>query len=246
MTTKILKSLFIFTVFGYFMGCSSADKNSNTPEGLFKIAQEYDDAERYEIALQKYADVKNKFPYSSYATSAELAVADVHYKRESFAEAQIAYQNFRDLHPKHPKIDQVIFKTGMSFFQQLPETIDRDLTLANDAIYSFNEIVKNYPKSEFAIEAKEKRDKCYVMLAEKELYIGDYYLLHESYEASLNRYEIMLAKYPALGLDPKALLGAARAAAKADNDSKKQKYIEILTSKYANSDEAKLLKSKGL
>lgn len=228
------------------MGCSSADKNSTTPEGLFKIAQEYDEAERYEIALQKYADVKNKFPYSSFATASELAVADVHYKRESYAEAQIAYQNFRDLHPKHPKIDMVVFKTGMSFYQQLPETVDRDLTLANDAIYSFNDVIKNYPKSEYFIEAKEKRDKCFVMLAEKELYIGDFYLLHENYEASLNRYEIMLAKYPALGLDPKALLGAARAAAKADNDSKKQKYVELLTSKYENSNEAKLLKSKGL
>lgn len=246
MTTKILKSLFIFTVFGLFFGCSSAEKNSNTAEGLFKIAQEYDEAERFEVALQKYADVKNKFPYSSLATSAELAIADVHYKRESYAEAQIAYQNFRDLHPKHPKIDEVIFKTGMSFFQQLPDTIDRDLILANDAIYHFNEVIKNYPKSEHVVEAKDKRDRCYIMLAEKELYVGDFYLRSEDYEASLNRYETMMAKYPALGLDPKALLGAIRASAKAKNDLKKQKYIEVLTSKYANSEEAKTLKSEGL
>jgi len=246
MTTKILKSLFIFTVFGFFLGCSSAEKNSTTPEGLFKLAQEYDEAERYEVALQKYTDVKNKFPYSSYAATAELAIADVYYKRESFAEAQIAYQNFRDLHPKHAKIDYVIFRTAMSFYQQLPDTVDRDLTLANDAIYHFSEIIKNYPKSEYVNEAKEKRDKCYVMLAEKELYVGDFYLLHEEYGASLNRYEMMLAKYPALGLDPRALLGAARAAAKSDNDSKKQKYIETLISKYGNSDEAKLYNQKGL
>lgn len=244
MTTKILKSLFIFTVFGLFLGCSSKEKNANTPEGLFQIAKEYDDAERYEIALQKYADVKNKFPYSSLATASELAIADVHYKRESFAEAQIAYQNFRDLHPKHPKIDMVIFKTGMSFYQQLPDTVDRDLILANDAIYHFSEVIKNYPKSEFVAEAKEKRDKCYVMLAEKELYVADFYLMHEDFAASLNRYENLLAKYPALGLDPKALLGAIKAAAKSDNDQKKQKYIQILTSKYANSDEAKSLKTE--
>lgn len=246
MTTKILKSLFIFTVIGLFLGCSSKEKNANTAEGLYKIAQEYDDAERYEIALQKYADVKNKFPYSSLATSAELAVADVHYKQESFAEAQIAYQNFRDLHPKHAKIDYVIFKTGMSFYQQLPDTVDRDLILANDAIYAFNELIKNYPRSEFLIEAKEKRDKCFVMLAEKELYIGNFYLRHEDYAAALNRFEQMLAKYPALGLDPKGLLGAAKAAAKSDNDLKKQKYIDMLTTKYSDSDEAKSLKSKGL
>jgi outer membrane protein assembly factor BamD len=246
MTLKILKSLFILSVLSLFIGCASKEKDANTPEALFKIAQEYDEAERYEIAIQKYTDVKNKFPYSAFATSSELAIADVNYKRESFAESQIAYQNFRDLHPKHPKIDQVIFKTGMSFYQQLPDSVDRDLTLANDAIYHFNEVIKNYPKSEFIIEAKEKRDKCYTMLAEKELYVADFYLLHENYDAALNRYEVMLNKYPSIGLDPKALLGASRAANKLNNEAKKKKYSELLNSKYANSDEAKLLKTEGL
>ena len=149
MRTKTLKLLFIFTILSFVFGCASDEKNADTPEGAFKIAKEYEDAERFEVAIQKYSDVKNKFPYSSYATAAELAIADVQYKRESYPEAQIAYQNFRDLHPKHQKIDYVVFRTGMSYYLQLPETIDRDLSLATDAIYSFNELIKSYPNSEF-------------------------------------------------------------------------------------------------
>ncbi|MFZ3229578.1 MAG: outer membrane protein assembly factor BamD [Pseudobdellovibrio sp.] len=246
MTTKILKSLFIFAVLSFLFSCSTMEKDSSTAEGLYKIAQEYDTAERYEVALQKYGDVKNKFPYSSLAISSELAIADVNFKRESYAEAQIAYQNFRDLHPKHPKIDYVIYRTGMSFFQQLPDSIDRDLSLATDAIYHFGEVIKNYPKSEFVSDSKEKRDKCYIMLAEKELYIANFYLQQKQFEASLVRFENLLVKYPGLGLDPKALLGATRAAAKLNNERKQKKYSELLSMKYSNSDEAKILKTEGL
>ena len=245
MATKILKSLSILILMHLFLSCASEEKNASTPEGLFKIAQEYDEAERYDIAIQKYAELKNKFPYSSASTAAELAIADLHFKRESFSEAQISYQNFRDLHPKHPKIDYVIFKTGMSFFMQLPDSTDRDLTVANDAIYHFDELVKKFPNSTFLKEAKENREKAIIMLAEKEIYIADFYLRQEKFESALTRYENVLANYSGYGLDAKALLGAVRASAKAKNQLKLKKYSETLQSKYTNSEEAKLIKAEG-
>lgn len=245
MRTKILKLLFIFTILSFVFGCASDEKNADTPEGAFKIAKEYDDAERYEIAIQKYSDVKNKFPYSSLATTSELAIADVQYKRESYPEAQIAYQNFRDLHPKHPKIDYVIFRTGMSYFLQLPDTIDRDLSLATDAIYSFNEIVKSYPNSEHYREAKEKREQSYIMLAQKELYIADFYYKQEKYDSALSRYESTYKKYSGFGLDPRALFGAIRSAQKLNDAAKQKAYSNLLISKFAQSDEAQKLKKMG-
>lgn len=245
MRTKTLKLLFIFTIFSIFVGCASDEKNADTPEGAFKIAKEFEDAERFEIAIQKYTDVKNKFPYSSFATLAELAVADVQYKRESYPEAQIAYQNFRDLHPKHAKIDYVIFRIGMSYFLQLPETIDRDLSLATDAIYSFNEIIKSYPNSEFLREAKEKREQSYVMLAQKELYIADFYFKQKKYDSALTRYESAYKKYSGFGLDPRSLFGAIRSAQRLKDTAKQKAYSNLLISKFANSDEAQKLKNLG-
>jgi outer membrane protein assembly factor BamD len=238
MMTKILKLLFIFTILNFLCSCASEEKNADTAEGAFKIAKEYDDAERFEIAIQKYSDVKNKFPYSSFATMAELAIADVQFKRESYPEAQIAYQNFRDLHPKHNKIDYVIFKTGMSYFLQLPDSIDRDLSLAHDAIYSFNEIIKSFPNSEFVKEAREKREKSFIMLAEKELYVANFYYRQEKYDSALLRYEAAYNKYPGFGLDPKALLGAARSAAQLKDADKQKFYSNLLLTKFSKSTEA--------
>ncbi len=246
MLSKILKLFFILALFQFFVGCATEEKKADTPEAAFQLAKEYEDADRYEIALQKYADVKNKFPYSSYGSLAELAIADVHFKRESYAESQISYQNFRELHPKHPKIDYVIYRIGLSYYMQLPETIDRDLTVAQDAIYSFNEIIKTFPRSEHAQAAREHREKAYVMLVEKELYVADFYFKQKNFDSALTRYESAYQKYPGFSYDPRSLLGAARAAAKANNTQKQKQYASILTSKFASSDEAKTVKSEGL
>lgn len=239
-TTNALKLLFIFsTVIFFISACANFDTTSDTPEGLFKIAQEFEKADRAQVAIQKYNEVKNRFPYSSLATTAELAVADLYYKTESFAEAQVSYQNFRDLHPKHPKIDYVVFQIGMSFFEQLPETSDRDLTLANDAIYHFNEVIKSYPNSEYVGQAKVKREKAFEMLADKELYIADFYFKSKKYESALSRYESSLKKYPDVSSEPRALLGAAKSADKLNDTAKKDKYITELKNRFANSQEAK-------
>jgi outer membrane protein assembly factor BamD len=235
----ILCSLLVF-------GCASEEKNLDTPEGMFAHAKEFDDAERYDIAIQKYSDVRNKFPYSQLATEAELAIADVYYKKESYAEAQLSFQNFRDLHPKHPRIDYVIFKTAMSYYLQLPETIDRDLSTGADAIYHFNEIIKLFPKSDYAKEATENREDTFKRLAEKELYIANFYLKQKSHMAALRRYEGMLKKYSGHGLDAQAHLGIIRAAKAADDEAKVKQHKAILAKSFSDSDEFQTVKNEGL
>lgn len=245
--TKILTLTFFCGSFYFFSGCaSSEERNVNTAEGAYKYAQEFDQSERYELALTKYADVKNKFPYSALATEAELAIADVHYKRESFAEAQLSYQNFRDLHPKHPKIDYVVYRIAMSYYMQLPDTYDRDLSLGHDAIYHFDELIKSYPQSQYVAEAKQKREETYRQLMEKELYIADFYFKQEKFNSALRRYEGAIKKYSGIGFDPRAHLGAARSAKKLADNEKLKYHVGILTKDYPKSDEAQTAKSEGL
>lgn len=222
------------------LGCATVEQDANTPEGAFAIAEEYEKSDRYEEAIRRYNQVKNKYPYSNYATKAELAVADVYYKQESFAEAQISYQLFKDLHPNY-RPDYVQFKIGMSYFQQLPSTIDRDLTLANDAIYHLSDLLKKYPNSEHAEEARENRKKAIKMLAEKEEYIADFYYKRGIYMSALGRYENLVKTFSGLGFDEKALARAARCALKIDDKPKAQKYRDLLAKNFPESSDLKYL-----
>jgi outer membrane protein assembly factor BamD len=242
---KTLRVIIICALGFHLLACSTNEKNSNTPEGAFAIAEEYDQGERYEEAIRRYTEVKNKFPYSNFATKAELAIADVYYKQESYAEAQVSYQMFKELHPTAPQSAYVQFRLGMSYFNQLPTSIDRDLTLANDAIFQLSDLIKRYPNSEYVTEAKEKRSAAIKMMAEKEEYIADFYFKREIFESALKRYEGLYNNYRSLGFDAKALSRAAICAKKIGDDSKAKKYRDILARDFADSSELRAA-DKGL
>jgi outer membrane protein assembly factor BamD len=75
------------------------------------------------------------------------------------------------------------------------------------------------------------------MLAAKEDYIAEFYFKREHYDSALTRYEALLAKYPGLGFDAKALSRAAVAAFKAGEPDRSRRLIKQLETKFPNSDE---------
>ncbi len=220
-------------------GCSSTpDIDTSTPEGAYKLAEKYEKDERFEEALVQYSALKNKHPYSKLAAEAELRIADIHFKREEFVESQTAYQVFKEMHPNHGQIDYVTFRLGLSFFNQLPSTIDRDLSVADRAILYFDEVINAYSTSKYVSESKEFKEKALKMLAEKEYYIGNFYFIREHYESALGRFEVLLKTYPQLGLDAKALYGASVSAFKIKDLGKARKYYQQLISEFKNTTEA--------
>lgn len=224
-------------------GCSSSDiKPTSEAEGAYQTAEKLEENERYEESIDKYNEVKNKYPYSKFAVLAELRVADVHFKREAFVEAQTAYQLFKELHPRNPQIAYVTFRLALSYYNQLPSTIDRDLSVAHRAIYHFDELVRNYPDSEFVAEAKEKRKDCRNRLGEKEAYIAEFYFIRDQFDSALGRYEGLLKEFEVDGFAPAALLGAGKSAKGAGELDKSKKYLVRLASDFPNSDEAKTAK----
>lgn len=224
----------------FCLGCSSSEKfDTSTPEGAFKAAEALEKEERYEEAIPRFQEVKNKHPYSRFATEAELKIADIHYAAESFEEAQATYQLFKEFHPKHPRIDYVTFRLGMSFYMQLPDTIDRDISLAEKAVLYFDEVVRNYPTSPHAAEAQEKRTASLKKQAEKEMYIANFYFIRDMYDSALKRFEVVLKTYPNLGFEPKALYGAAKSAFEVGEKDRAEQHSKNLRAAFPESSEAK-------
>jgi len=237
MNRRLFITALLWIAFG--LGCSSTpDIDTSTPEGAYKLAEKYEKDERFEEAIVQYTQVKNKHPYSKLATEAELRIAEIHFKREEFVEAQSSYQVFKEMHPTHPQIDYVTYRLALSFFNQLPSTIDRDLSVADRAILYFDEVIQSYPKSQYVGEARDYKQKALKMLAEKEDYIAHFYFIRDHYESALARYEGVLDKYPNLGFDEKALYGAAVCAYKIKELGKAKNYYRKLTSDFKNSAEA--------
>jgi len=234
--TWVFVLLFMAVAGLHLSGCSSGDlKESGSPEAAFKAAEEFDKDERWEEATTKYSEVKNKYPYSKYATEAELRIADIDYKKEAYIEAQTAYQLFKDFHPKHSRIDYVTYRLAMSYLNELPPTIDRDLSSAKKAIQYFDEVANSYSTSEYATDSREKKKKCLQMLADKEAYIANFYFIRDKYDSALRRYNNLAVKYPNLGHDEEALYRAAYSAFEIGDDVQGREKAALLKTKFPNS-----------
>lgn len=237
----------LLTIFLTFVisACSSIDEiDTSKPEGQFQLAEEFEKNERYQEAIMKYTDLKNQHPYSRFATEAELRIANIHFKRDSFIEAKLSYQLFREYHPKHSKTDFIIFRIGLSSFNQLPTTVDRDFSEAKSAIAAFNQLIKYFPNSPYTKEARIKKTEVFKKLAEKEMYIANYYFQRKQYKSSLKRFENIMYKYPRVGLNSAALYGASISAFEVKENDLAKKYLNQLYSDYPKSSETNKIKSK--
>ena len=56
-------------------------------------------------------------------------------------------------------------------------------------------VVKNYPDTDFALDAKFKLDLIYDVLASKEIFLGRYYMKREKWIAAINRFKHVVKNY---------------------------------------------------
>ncbi len=187
---RVLSFLKIIILAVLVISCSTPDQmDVNSAERAFNEAKEYENSKRYEEALRRYDEIKSKFPYSQYSREADLRIADIYFKKEEYQAAALSYSNFKYLHPNHPEIPYVSLQVGLAYFNQLPKTIDRDLSKGHQAIQEFNIVIEKYPRTEFSKIAEEKKKVVLDMLAKKELYIANFYFKKEHFLSAMRRYE---------------------------------------------------------
>jgi outer membrane protein assembly factor BamD len=183
--------LFIFVLL--LSACSTKRPEGNTEaEILYKEARDLITKSRYIQATEKLNQIRSQYPYSYYATHSELLQADVLFLQENYAEAASAYILFRDFHPKYTEMGYVIFKISESFYQQLPATFDRDLSMGVEAIKYYNELLLNYSNTDYVKEARSRIARIEDMIDKKEIYIADFYFRTKDFSAAKTRYEEIL------------------------------------------------------
>lgn len=191
-----MRQLFVLLTILILSSCAVERPTGKTEaEVLYKEARELMADKRYLLATEKLNTLRSQFPYSYYATSAELTLADILYLQESYEESAAAYILFKDFHPKHKKMDYVIYKIADSYFKQIPPTFDRDLAPAIKAIKYYNELRSLYPNSKYLKDAAQNISQSNQMLLDKEKYIADFYFRTEDYDSAKFRYTNMVQAF---------------------------------------------------
>jgi len=231
---RSLALFYLFVVLLSLSSCSSIEKiqGVDRAETYFLRGDAYLKAGMYDEALEKFSLVKNKFPYSKYATEAELKIADTYYQKEDLLEAQKLYGLYSEFHPQDPKRDYAIFQSGMCYYSLLPSAIDRDLGYAKNALADFKSMMELYPGSIYFKDALNKYTDTKTRLAEKEIYIGNFYKKRGAYEAAVERYKTVINDYPDLGFDDKMYYEVANCYVKLNQKEEANYYIDMLLIKF--------------
>ncbi len=198
-------------------------EQAETPRELAREGMIYFQDKNYKKAIETFQKIKDLHPFSPYTILAELKIADSRYYRKHYEEALAEYEDFEKLHPRNEVIPYVIYQMGMCHFSRML-SVDRDKTTTNEALHVFEKLIRTYPKSEYAVRARERIKECHENLAAHEFYVGKFYFKTKHYEAALGRFETLLTKYPHSDLKDGTLKYIGKCQAKLDKAEPEEPY----------------------
>ena len=159
----------------------------------------------YVKALEQFNRIRNYHRDDPLAVKAELAIADVYFKKHEWDQARLAYEDFMRMHPRHEDLDYVVFRLGLTSYKKAPRIAQRDQTWTRQAVHAWTGFENRYPDSEHLEEVQEMLAKSRNRLAKKEYDIGAFYERREAWPAVQARMEGLLRIYSDTELVPDAL-----------------------------------------
>ncbi|MEW5422795.1 outer membrane protein assembly factor BamD [Amorphus sp. 3PC139-8] len=179
--------------------CSSDDADNlafqDVPaDQLYNEALVLMDDGDYRAAIVKFRELDRLHPYTEYARRSMVNLAFAYYSTGRYEEAINTAQRFLALYPGNKDAAYAHYIIGNSYFRQIP-TVERDQETTQKALAAMDELVRNYPDSEYATDARRKIQITRDQLAGKEMEVGRYYLQRDDYVAAINRFRVVVEQY---------------------------------------------------
>ena len=126
------------------------------------------------------------------------------------------------------------FLLGMCYYEQIIDE-KKDLGPIIKAKEKFNYILKNYPSTDFALDAQFKLDLINDILASKEMYIGKHYVKKQKWIPAINRFKTIVNNYETTVYVEEALFRLVEIYYLLGLTDESQKYAKLLGYNYLSS-----------
>jgi outer membrane protein assembly factor BamD len=171
---------------------------------LYNAAQDLLNDGNPRDAAKAFEEVDRQHPYSQWATRAQMMTAFAYYEANQYDEAVTAAQRFIELHPGHKDVPYAYYLVGLSQYEQISD-VGRDQEMTRKAMESFQELIRRFPESDYARDARLKVDLANDHIAGKEMEIGRYYQSRRQWLAAVNRFRTVAEKHQTTTHVPEAL-----------------------------------------
>jgi len=152
--------------------------------------------ERGEVlfAAKKFNEVEILFPQSEWAPKSTLMAAYAYYSQDYYFDTIEEIKTFIKKYPNHKDTDYAHFLMAMAYYNQIVDET-RDLKSILMAKEQFEKVIKDYPDTEYALDAKFKLDLIEDILASKEMYLGRYYFDKKKWIPAINRFKNVIKNF---------------------------------------------------
>lgn len=175
-----------------------------TVEELYASAKESLESGDPQAALKLYDDLQGRFPFTRYATQAQLESVYAQYRAQQPELAIAAANRFIKQHPQHPEIDYVYYIKGLVNFDRGQDEFDklmkidgnrRDPVYARTAFEDFSLLITRFPDSKFAQDARKRMIYLREGLGYNEFHVASFYFKRRAYVAASRRAQYIIEHY---------------------------------------------------
>ena len=197
------KLILILISFTFFVSCANKEK---TISEIIEVDIQMQMSNAYKegylelqrgdalLAAKKFNEAELLFPQSPWAAKSVLMAAYAYYNEGYYSDAIYELERYLTTYPIHKDKPYAHFLLGMSFYETIVDE-KKDLRSILDSKEQFEIIIKEYPTTEFATDAKFKIDLINEIQAGKEMYLAKYYLDRSKWIPALNRYKKVVSEY---------------------------------------------------
>jgi outer membrane protein assembly factor BamD len=161
---------------------------------LYNAAKRSMDQGDYEQAAKLFDEVERQHPYSVWARRAQMMSAFNYYLAEKYTDAISSARRFVTIHPGNSEAPYAQYLIAMSYYQQIPD-VTRDQSVTQSASDAFGELIRRYPDTRYASDARLKLDLINDQLAGKEMEVGRYYQRAGQWLAATYHFREVVDKY---------------------------------------------------
>jgi len=199
---KTVKTALLLSAVAVVAGCSSL--GSKKKEKLAYVErpaeqiyrQGFDNMEKQDWDRAKlfFNEVERQHPFSKWARRSMLMTAYANYKATEYEEAISTSQRFIGLHPGSESTPYAYYLIAMSYYDQIFD-VGRDQETTVNAEAALQQVVRRYPESDYARDARLKLELTHDHLAGKEMAVGRFYLKQNQQLAAIGRFKNVVRDY---------------------------------------------------
>jgi outer membrane protein assembly factor BamD len=161
---------------------------------LYQQALNNMDEQRYVTAINLLEQLERQHPRGALTEETKVMMVYANYRIGKFDEAILAADRYLALYPNGQDAAYVMYLKGTSYYGQITD-ITRDQQISQDSIDTYTALIRQFPNSEYADDAREKLLVATDNLAGKEMSVGRYYLGNGQYTAGINRFRVVVEEH---------------------------------------------------